>query len=75
MRKEEKLILDRVKNSVMFIDGHYQVAIPWKENSRWLPNNYKMALQRLQSLQKRLLKCTQTTAAYNEMINKHLDTT
>jgi len=45
MRKEEKLILDRVKNSVMFIDGHYQVAIPWKENSRWLPNNYKMALE------------------------------
>jgi len=47
MREEERSILERVENSAMFINGHYQVAIPWKENRAQLPNNYKMALQRL----------------------------
>ena len=56
MNKEERSIVNKVE----FSDGHYQITIPWKENHLHLSNNYKMALQRLQGLEKRLLKSPST---------------
>ncbi len=73
INKEERLLLERIENSVKFADDHYQVAIPWRENRIQLPNNYRMALQRLQSLEKRLQKCSQMAVAYSDVIAKHLE--
>ena len=44
---EEKMIVEKVERSIELSDGHYQVAIPWKEDKLSLPDNYKMAFQRL----------------------------
>ena len=50
--KEEKLVLEKAGKSIKFSEGQYQIAIPWKEEKLQLPNNFKMALQRLQSLER-----------------------
>ena len=73
MTKEERSIVNRVKESVEFSDGHYQITIPWKENHLHLSNNYKMALQRLQGLEKRLLKSPSTAVAYSQVIKRYLE--
>ena len=39
---EEKMIVEKVERSIELSDGHYQVAIPWKEDKLPLPDNYKM---------------------------------
>jgi len=72
MTKVEQLLLDRVEKSVRFSENHYQIAIPWKEELLQLPNNYRMALNRLETLEKWLKKYPQTTAAYGEVILTHL---
>ena len=70
---EEKMVVEKVEKSIKFIDGHYQVAIPWKENKLSLPDNYKMAFQRLQNLEKRLTRDPDVATAYSETIEKYLD--
>ena len=69
---EEKMVVKKVEKSIRFIDGHYQIAIPWKENKLSLPDNFKMAFQRLQNLEKRLARDPDVTTAYSETIEKYL---
>ena len=69
---EEKMIVEKVERSIQLSDGHYQVAIPWKENKLSLPDNYKMVFQRLQNLEKRLTKDPSVAIAYCEIFEKYL---
>ena len=73
MNKQESLILEKAEKSITFSEGQYQIAIPWKENKLQLPDNYKMALNRLQNLERRLLKSPEMTVAYSEVITKYLE--
>ena len=47
-----KMALNKIQNSIQFVDGHYQVAIPWREVGFSIPNNCKMAVEQLQKLEK-----------------------
>ena len=49
-------------------EGYYQIALPWKQETLHLPNNYRMAMNRLENLEWRLKKNPQTAAAYGEII-------
>ena len=69
---EDNFILDKAQQSVKFIDGHYRIAIPWKEERVSLLNNYSLALRRLQNLEKRLEKIPEVAQAYKENIEKYL---
>ena len=64
---EEKMAVKKVERSVKFIEGRYQVAIPWRDNLNKLslPDNYKMAFQRLHNLEKRLTRDPEVASAYN----------
>ena len=65
MNKQQSLILEKAKKSIMFSEGQYQIAmIPWKEDKLQLPDNYKVALNRLQKLEKRLLKSPEIAVGY-----------
>ena len=64
---EDNFILDKAQQSVKFIDGHYRIAIPGKEERVSLLNNYSMALRRLQNLEKRLEKVPEVAQAYKEI--------
>ena len=72
MTDEDKMVLDKVQNSIQFVDGHYQVAIPWREVGFSIPNNYKMAVERLQKLEKHLQNKAEVAMAYDKSIRKHI---
>ena len=40
---EDKLVLDMAEMSIKYNEGSYEIAIPWKEKSVGLQNNFKMA--------------------------------
>ena len=44
-----------MSQSAKLVDGHYQVALPWRESVPKLPNNRVLAERRLQLLKKRFL--------------------
>ena len=73
MTKQESFILKKTEESIIFSEGQYQIAIPWKEDKLQLPDNYKVALNRLQNLERRLLKNPQMAVAYSEVITKYLE--
>ena len=56
LNPDEQCALKRVEKSLKYVNGRYQVAIPWKEEDPKLPDNYGMALRRLCNTEKRLLK-------------------
>ena len=70
---EEMAALKKAENSFRFIDGRYEVGIPWKEDTHRMVNNHKMAMKRLQNTEKRLLKYPDVMKAYDEVIDTYLD--
>ena len=45
-----------MKGSKNFVNGHYEIALPWRPGSLQLQDNRTQALSRLTSLKKRLEK-------------------
>ena len=66
---DEKASLEKLEESIGYVDGRYQVAIPWKDDEPALPNNYEMALRRILNTEKRLLKNPEIGEAYTNNIN------
>ena len=50
-----------------------KVEMPWKPNAPELPNNFEMALNRLISTEKKLLKDPQLAESYSEVISKYIE--
>uniref|UniRef100_A0A8W8P1X9 CCHC-type domain-containing protein n=1 Tax=Magallana gigas TaxID=29159 RepID=A0A8W8P1X9_MAGGI len=70
---EERSAYEKVKDSLKFVDDHYEVAIPWKEEKPDLPCNYDMALQRLENTEKRLMKNPEVRDSYSKTIEQYLE--
>lgn len=68
---EEKIAHEKVKESLKFVDNHYEVAIPWKEEKPNLPCNYDMALQRLEKTEKRLARNQEVRDSYTKTIEQY----
>ena len=64
------MVLNKIQNSIQFVDGHYQVAIPWCEVGFSIPNNCKVAVEQLQKLEKCLQNNPEVAMAYDENIRK-----
>ena len=67
----DKRVLQYWDENIEFVDGHFQVPIPWKANIE-VPNNRQMALRRLMSTQKNLVK-RDLLVLYDAEINKLID--
>ena len=61
-----------MENSVKLVDGHYQIALPWRYGIPNLPNNRSMAEQRLKSLQWRLKKDSTLKEKYENVIEDYV---
>jgi hypothetical protein len=61
---EDKMFRLKVEQSISLVNGHYQLALPFRDSVR-LPNNEVQALQRLQSLKKKLEKNPDFHKDYN----------
>ena len=59
-----------MKDSCKFVDGHYQMRVPWKEGCPNLPNNRTMALSRLRSLGRRLVRDNELFVKYRDKIRE-----
>ena len=70
MTTDEKASLEKLKESIRYVDGRHQVAIPWKDDEPALPNNYEMALRRLLNTEKRLLKNPEIGEAYTSTLRR-----
>ena len=69
----EKMVIEKVESSIKFVNSRYQITIPWKEVRPSLPDSFKMAFQRLQNLEKHLMRSPDVAAEYNQVIVNHLE--
>ena len=56
MLVEDERALKLMEDSVVKVSGHYQVALPWRFQPPYLPNNRIAAEQRLQLLRNKFLR-------------------
>ena len=68
---EDRTILNNTQKFLKFVEGRYQVAIPWKKNTTLPQNNYAMALQRLEGTEHRLLKSPEIARTYIDCIEQY----
>ena len=65
----DKQAMKILEESLQFINGHYQMAIPWKSSQPCLPNNRVMAEQRLGCLKRRLSRDPGLQIRYTNFID------
>ena len=69
---DDRKVLEMWDRETVFIDGHYSVPIPWKQERPCLPDNMRVALHRLHGLRRRLEK-NELMSRYDEGVRKFLD--
>ena len=72
VRIEEQLAIKKVESTLSFENQMYRVGIPWKSDTRALPDNYEMALRRLENTEKRLKKSPDVAQAYNNCLEQYV---
>ena len=56
MSVDDRKALKMMEESTTIVDNHYQIGMLWNSTNPQLPNNYDVALKRLQNLKNRLKK-------------------
>lgn len=69
---EDNIALSKMEQSLRRVDGHIQVALPWRQEFPELPNNKLMAERRLQHLKKRLLKDEDLLTKYQSTMQDYI---
>ena len=72
MSKEDKRALAVYEQSVTKENGHYTIALPWKESSLNLPENRKLVKRRLDSLKRRSMSDAELCKLYCEKMNDYV---
>ena len=62
-----------VAETLIFEDGHYSIGLPWKTKDHDLPDNFTMAMHRLQSTEKRLQKSPELDKVYSDVLETYQD--
>ena len=73
VKPEEKIARDMVAETLTFEDGHYSVGLRWKTKDHDLPDNFAMAMHRLQNTEKRLQKSPELAKAYSDVLESYQD--
>ncbi|VDP52219.1 unnamed protein product [Schistosoma margrebowiei] len=71
MSVEDRIALSAISNSVQRLNGHYQMALPWRHNHK-LPNNRELAERRLSCLKGRLIRDKKLFEDYVDSITRFL---
>ncbi|XP_053392388.1 uncharacterized protein LOC128555057 [Mercenaria mercenaria] len=69
----EQKVLKESEKDMKVEDGRYEVKIPWKTDPSNIPNDYEMAVKRLQHTEKRLKKEPNIEIAYTETIENYVN--
>ena len=70
---ENRVMIERVRQSMNYEDGMYEVEIPWKGGISSLPNDYEMAVRRLENTDKPLDRSPKEKTLYQGTIRQYLD--
>ena len=73
LKCDEKKALDIVSDTCEHVGDRYQVGIPWKSCRETLPNNRRVAEQRLKATEKRLMKKPDLAQAYGDIFKQYLE--
>ena len=73
LTEEERLALNKVKDSLEYENGRYRVAVPWKDDKPELPDIKPMALSRLRSTERNLKKDNRVTEEYKATIQAYVE--
>ncbi|XP_067030756.1 uncharacterized protein [Acropora muricata] len=69
---EDHRALAILESSARKVDGHYQLALPWRFQTPCLPNNRSVAARRLQALERRFLADPALFEKYKDTINQYI---
>ncbi|XP_003391348.1 PREDICTED: uncharacterized protein LOC100639084, partial [Amphimedon queenslandica] len=69
---KEEDVYEQFTDHITFEDGHYQVALPWKNPLENIPDNYDLSLRRLNGLLKRLSQDRELFMTYDAIIQEQL---
>ena len=67
---EDKKALEKMERSLKMVDGHFQVALPWRTDPPYLPSNRPMVERHAALLRKRLLRDQDLFSKYNTTMNE-----
>ena len=70
--REDVMTYDFMECYIEFVDGHYQMPLPWKNNAVKLPESRAMATRRLQHLKRRLEKNPDLHQKYAEQMETYI---
>ena len=73
MTKDEKQAYYILEKSICFKNGHYEVGMLWKDPNIHSKNNKVLAVQRLESLEKRLIKNLDKAKQYSDTTKKYVE--
>lgn len=73
MSQNDKRALSIMTKSIELVNGHYQLALPWREYPPRLTNNRSMAEHRLGLLKKRLQRDPETLVKYKNFMDDLLE--
>ncbi len=66
-------VYEEFGDTIHFVDGRYEVALPWKDPHPLLPDNYQLSLKRLHGLLRRLRQDPDTLKEYDSIIRAQLE--
>ena len=69
MSQEDRRALDVMNESIKIEEGHYEMALPWRQHPPELPNNKSLAEHHLKLLKQRLTKDPLHHRKYTEFMD------
>ena len=70
---EDQRALETMEGSLREVNGHFQVALPWRHDPPYLPNNKVMAERRALLLKRRLMKDEDLLEKYRTTMNDYIE--
>ena len=72
MSREDRKVLAIMEGSIKKVKGHYQIALPWRDDNPNLPQNRLMAEKRLHGVQRKLLTDSDLCEKYCGKIGEYI---
>ena len=72
IRDNEISVYDKFMNDVKFVNGRYEVRLPFKEDHPLIEDNYALAVRRLEALKNKLNKNPKLLKQYDEIMQNQL---
>ena len=69
--RDGRKTIELFESSCRKLDGRYEIGLPWKKDPAELPNNFSLAKQRLESLERSLLRNPDKATRYSNAIREY----